>query len=122
MKTIMKTMGAAAVAIGLSGCGEVARTAADLQAETGAAVEERAVADAVVSAVDLEAAKDLAKGAVRAEIREALPVGEAAAVAAVIDEKALVDGLGSAIDTDALRGAVDGAIQGEARKPAPAGE
>lgn len=117
-----KTIFAAAAALALTACGDAGERAADLSAEASTAVEEQAVARAVVSAVDLEAAKGIAEGAARDALREALPTAEMAAAAAIIDEQALVDGLGKAIDGHSVGEAVSGAVDGVGgqRIPAPA--
>lgn len=114
------TILAAVAALALAGCGDAGDHVADLRAEAGAAVEERAVAQAVISAVDLDAAKGIAEGAAKDALREALPTGEIAAAAAIIDEQALVDGLGKAIDGHAIGQAVKGAVDQAASPTAPA--
>ena len=95
-----KTIFAAAAVLGLAACGDSGDRAAELSAKADAAVEERALADAVLSAVDLDAAKGIAEGVAKDALREALPGGEVAA--AIIDEEAFVDGLGKAIDEHAI--------------------
>lgn len=107
---------AAAAAITLASCGDTSEQAAELQSKADAAIEERAVGDALVSAVDQEAIKGMAHGAAKEALREALPAAEIAAVGAVIDEEALIAGLGKAVDAQALEGAVRGSVNGAARQ------
>lgn len=108
--------------LALAGCGDARDQTAELGAEADAAVEERGVAQAVVSAVDLTAAKDIAERAALAAVREALPAEEIAAAATIIDEEKLLDGLNKAIDGHAIGEAVQGALDeaGSRHAPAPA--
>jgi hypothetical protein len=114
-----KTILAAVAALALAACGDAGEQAAELRAQAGAAVDQHGVAQAVVSAVDVEAAKGLVEGAARDALREALPTGEIAAAAAIIDEEALVDGLGKAIDGHAVGQAVKGAVDDARGQPVP---
>ena len=116
----MKMFFVAAAALALAGCGEVTDRAAELPEKADAAVQGRAVVDAVASAVDVEAAKSIAKGAAESAAREALgeivPPEGVAAAAAVIDERALVNGLDKAVNEEAVADAVRGAVTvGEAK-------
>jgi len=111
---------AAGAAFALAACGDAADQAAELRSKADAAIEGQGVADAVASAVDEEAIKGMAQGAVRQAIGEALPTEEMAAVGAVIDEEALITGLDKAVDGEALRGAARDAVKGSAGAPAQA--
>ena len=113
---MMKTLFAAGAALALAACGGSESGPREVQSDAGAAIDERALADAVTSAVDREAierlARDAVEGAVTQALHEALPAAELAAVGTVIDEEALARGVDKAIDGKVLHSAVRGAIQG----------
>lgn len=104
----------AGAALALAACGDAAKQAEELRSKADAAIEGQGVVDAVASAVDEEAIKGMAQGAVRQALGEALPAEEMAAVGAVIDEGALITGVDKAVDGEALRGAVREAVNGAA--------
>ncbi len=106
-----KMIFAAAAALALSGCGLEAQQADELRSKAAAAVNERGVLEAVGSAVDRQAAEDLARGAVKDAVREAIPSKELGLVAAIVDEEALVNGLDRAVDGEALKGAARAAAE-----------
>ena len=118
-----RTIFVAGAALALAACGNMVETASELQGKAGAAVEERAVAEAVVSAVDEKAVQNMVEGAAGDALREALPTGDIAALRAVIDEGALITGLDQAVDGEALGSAVRNAVEGaRARMSATAAE
>lgn len=103
-----------AAAFALAACGDAAEQAEELRSKADAAIEGQGVVDAITSAVDEEAVKSMAEGAVRQALGDALPAEEIAAVGAVIDEEALITGIDRAVDGEALRGAVREAVEGAA--------
>ena len=108
---INKTIFAGAAAFALSACGGTSEQAAELRADASAAVEEREVVAAVVSAVDVGAVGAIAEGAARQALREALPAEEMAIAGAIVDERALVEGLGRAVDERAFGQALKGVVE-----------
>lgn len=101
-------------AFALSACGEAAEQAEKLRSKADAAIEGQGVVDAVASALDDEAIKGMANGAVRQALSDVLPTEEMAVVGAVIDEEALITGLDKAVDGEALRGTVREVVKGTA--------
>ena len=114
---MMKMMLVAFAASALAACSDAGEQAAERGVEATNAIDTTAAAQAVVSAVDLEAAKNMVEGAARNALRETFDAGEIAAAAAIVDEETLIDGLGQAIDGQAIGQTVQGAIDGLPGKP-----
>ncbi len=102
---------AAAFALAACGTGEAGIDAQALQNGLGAAVDERALAEAVNQSIDRKAVEGIARGAVAGAVQEAIPP-EVRAAGAVIDERALAKGIDRAIDGNALGEAVGAAVTG----------
>jgi hypothetical protein len=103
----------AAAVIALAACGTemAASMSGRCRTALGAAIDEKALVEAVNQSIDRKAVEGIARGALTGAVQEAIPP-ELRAVGAVIDEKALAKGIDRAIDGNALGQAVEGSVKG----------
>jgi hypothetical protein len=102
----------AAALLALAACGTESGGIAEqsLQNGLGAAIDEKALVDAVNQSIDRKAVEGMARGAVAGAVQEAIPA-ELRAVGAVVDEQALAKGIDRAIDGNALGEAVQNSVK-----------